>query len=348
MEESAMNATNAMFHLDAAAQAVPEPVFPPDTLDDIPAILRATRPFLDTDRNLIISNLGDVRRQVSVYDALLSRIDVIRSEVQSHRDAVHKAMVVYSSMLAPIRRLPVDVLRTVFHEIQGSQWRNTTQTVRETLAFSQGPWTLSHVCCAWRDIILSYPQLWSHIVLCIRFPVIVAGLRLHHTLAALKAMILRSEQCPLDIVFNRNDTYNMNIAEEVFSVILEASHRWRTLLLDSSLELLERLKGVRGRIPRLESLNLDTSNIQDRRRAELPEDIQSSFADAPRLQKIVLRGTYGLGDFIFPLRITHLAACVDNVSNLGDYQYLFVFSFPMSGAFLCHLCKYWLICAYLP
>ncbi|SJK98652.1 uncharacterized protein ARMOST_01921 [Armillaria ostoyae] len=140
-----MNATNPMFHLDAAAQSVPEPVFPPDALNDhIPAILRATRPFLDTDRDWMISNVRDLQRQVSVYDALLNRIDEIRSEVQSRRDAVHKAVVVYSSTLAPVRRLPVDVLRTVFREIQVSLW-NTTQT---TLAFSQGPWTLSHVCGA--------------------------------------------------------------------------------------------------------------------------------------------------------------------------------------------------------
>ncbi len=316
-----MNTTNAMFHLDAAAQSVPEPVFPPDTLDDhIPGILRATRPFFDTDRDWIVSNVGDLRRQVSVYDALLNRIEEIRLEVQSRRDAVHKAMVVYSSTLAPVRRLPVDVLRTVFREIQRSQWRNTTQTVRETLAFSQGPWTLSHVCGAWRDAVLSYPQLWSHIVLHFRF-----RFSLHHTLVALKAMILRSEQCPLDIVFKLDDKYNEDIhhmAAEVFSVILEASHRWRNLLLDSSLELLERLKGIRGRIPRLKYLTLDTSSIPQRGRAELPEDIRSPFADAPRLQKVILCDTYGLGDFIFPLHITRLAACVENLSNLGVYQSL--------------------------
>ncbi|PBK68897.1 hypothetical protein ARMSODRAFT_1019471 [Armillaria solidipes] len=302
-----------MFHLDAVARSVPEPVFPPDTLDvQIPAILRATRPFLDTDRDWMISNVTDLQRQVSVYDALLNRIDEIRSEVQSRRDAVHKVMVVYSSTLAPVRRLPVDVLRTVFREIQVSQWRNTTQT---ELAFSQGPWTLSHVCGAWRDVVLSYPQLWSHIVL---HPYHVAGLTFRHTLVALKAMILRSEQCPLDIVFKFDDKHNKNMpAEEVFSVILEVSHRWRSLELRISLDFLETLKVVRGKIPRLESLTLNISNIPERSRTELPEGIRSSFADAPRLQNIILRGTHGLGDFIFPLHITHLAACVEMFLTLG-------------------------------
>ncbi len=41
-----MNATDAMFHLDAVAHSVPEPVLPPDTLNSqISGILRATRAF---------------------------------------------------------------------------------------------------------------------------------------------------------------------------------------------------------------------------------------------------------------------------------------------------------------
>ncbi len=52
-----------------------------------------------------------------------------------------------------------------------------------------------HVCGAWRDIVLSYPQLWSHIVL--RSPMET----LDHTVPALQAMILRSAQHPLDIMF---------------------------------------------------------------------------------------------------------------------------------------------------
>ncbi len=78
------------------------------------------------------------------------------------------------------------------------------------------------------------------------------------------------------------------------------------------LEFLEQLKGVRGKIPCLESLTSNISNISQSSRANLPEDIRSVFVDAPRLQKITLHG--GLGDFIFPLHITHLATGADNDS----------------------------------
>ncbi|PBK79494.1 hypothetical protein ARMGADRAFT_1172357 [Armillaria gallica] len=322
-----MNATNAMFHLDAVARSVPEPILPSDALNsDVSDILRATRPFLDTDRDWIIPNIEDLRRQVSVYDTLLDRIDVIRSEVQSRRDEVHKAMVVYSSTLAPVRRLPVDVLRAVFREIQLSEWRATSWLpLPQALDFSQGPWTLSHVCGAWRDVVLSYPQLWSHVILHVRSPINALAdfySPPRHMLVALKTMILRSEQCPLDIVFELDHEHDQDMAKKVIAVILEVSHRWRTLELQISLDFLETLKVVRGRIPCLESLSLHILDTSQTGREELPEDIRSLFADALSLQNITLPGTYGLGDFIFPLQITRLAASVEDITNLGIYQHL--------------------------
>ncbi len=93
-----------------------------------------------------------------MYDALLDRIDEVRSKLQRHRDVVHRFMAQYSSTLAPMRRLPSDILRVVFHEVQISLWPNP-QELLATLDFSQGPWELSHVRRAWREVILSYPQL---------------------------------------------------------------------------------------------------------------------------------------------------------------------------------------------
>ncbi|KAK0495797.1 hypothetical protein EDD18DRAFT_1463029 [Armillaria luteobubalina] len=173
-----MNATNAMFHLDAVARFVPEPVFPPDALNYVISdILRATQPFLDADGDLKIPNIEDLRRQVLIYDTLLNHIDEIISELQSHRDAVHKATLMYAYMLAPIRHLPVDILRIVF--------------------------------------------------------------------LALKAIILRSEQCLLNIVFQLDLDHYMEKADKSFAMILEESCRWKTLELQiPSCSSFWRLKGA--------------------------------------------------------------------------------------------------------
>ncbi|KAK0192940.1 hypothetical protein F5146DRAFT_524348 [Armillaria mellea] len=323
-----MIATDAICHLDAAARSAPEPVLPPNALNSqVSGILRATLPLLDTDHGWILQNIEDLQQQISVYDALLHRIDEVRSEMQLRRDAVQKSMAAYSSTLAPIRRLPVDILRTVFREIQFLQWWDgnpkpyTPQSDWKeppALDFFQGPWALSQVCGAWRDIVLSYPRLWSYIVLRFReFHSIETN-----TVLALKAMISRSAEHPLDIVFELDDDHDEYAAVPALSVILEESHRWRSMHLQISLPLLERLKVVRGKIPRLESLTMKMSYIPQSSRGELPEDVRSVFVEAPCLRKVALHDTHGLGDFMFPHHITHLAACVDNVSNLQVYQSL--------------------------
>ncbi|KAK0192844.1 hypothetical protein F5146DRAFT_520927 [Armillaria mellea] len=176
-------------------------------------------------------------------------------------------MTVYSSTLAPVRRLSIDILHTVFREVQRSQWKDYPEYTSETLAFSQGPWTLSHVCAAWRDVVLSYSRLWSHIVLYFssplsaRNPLTEVYSAPHHILLAVKAMILRSEQCPLDIVFELDfDPGDEDMAKKVFAIILETSYRWRTVVLRISLDFFKRLKVVRGSIPCLESLALYASD----------------------------------------------------------------------------------------
>ncbi|KAK0452593.1 hypothetical protein EV421DRAFT_2031162 [Armillaria borealis] len=321
-----MNTTNAMLYLNAVALSIPESVLPPKALNSqISGILRATRPFLDTDRDCILQNIEVLEQQLPVYDALLNRIDEVRSKMQRHRDVVQRFTAKYSSTLAPIRRLPSDILRAVFHEVQISLWWNPQKlsfplTEPAPLVFSQGPWELSHVCGAWRDVILSYPQLWSHIVL--QFRTGRPAETLHHTLSALQAMVHRSVQHPLDIVFELGeDDENEDSAIEVFPVLLKESYRWRSMELNLSLPLLEQLKLVRGKIPCLESLTMeipcDLPSVE-----ELPEDVRSVFTDAPRLQKVTLHHTSGPGDFIFPLHITHLATYMGNVSNVEAYQSL--------------------------
>ncbi|KAK0474146.1 hypothetical protein IW261DRAFT_1610585 [Armillaria novae-zelandiae] len=262
-----MDATGTMFHLDAVARSVPDPVLPPNALDSqISGILHAMRLFLDTDRDWILLNIEVLQQQISVYDALLDRIDEVRVEVEHRRDVAHKSMASYSSTLVPIRRLPSEILHVVFHEVQTSLWNMNSEPRNEvkygnkawgssselgTLDFSQGPWKLSHVCGVWRDIVLSYPQLWSHITLHYRpsrplmtqlryqtsQSLVTLTQRHCSTVPALQAMLLRSAHYPLDIVFNLEDKDKEIGAIQAFSIILEESCRWRNMNLQITLTL---------------------------------------------------------------------------------------------------------------
>ncbi|KAK0457134.1 uncharacterized protein EV420DRAFT_1644289 [Desarmillaria tabescens] len=296
-----MDATDAMFHLDAVAHSVPEPVFPPENLNShVSGILRATRPFLDTDHDWILPNIEDLQQQVSVYDTLLDRIDAIRSK-------------------CPFAVFPGTFFDPCFTEMQISQWQNANKPKpswwheedRVVLVFSQVPWVLCHVCGAWRDIVISYPQLWSHIALNFTVP------------SPFKVPALASTvvSYPLEIMFKLDYNSDEDMAVQALSVIVKESYRWRTLRLCTSLKVLERLNVVRGKIPCLESCTLTALDMPETGRlgAGVPEGTRFIFAEAPRLQKVTLCGTRGLRDFIFPPRITHLAAYARNISNLGIY-----------------------------
>ncbi|KAK0192932.1 hypothetical protein F5146DRAFT_1120657 [Armillaria mellea] len=231
--------------------------------------------------------LKDVlQQQISAYDALLHRIAEVRLEVQRYRDVAHKSMASYSSALVPIRRLPSEILRSVFRDVQTSLWNTDSEPWHEddydneawgslpdleVLDFSRGPWKLGHICEAWRGIILSYPRLWSHILL--RFWASPLDQALRCTIPALQTMLLHSAQHSLDIIFEFRGGGHEDAAVQAFSVILEESYRWRSMDLQISLTLLGRLRGVRGKLPCLESLTVKTSHIPSSSREELPEDV---------------------------------------------------------------------------
>ncbi|PBK90103.1 hypothetical protein ARMGADRAFT_1032688 [Armillaria gallica] len=242
--ENNINVKNSRRIFKRMAHSIPEPVLPPNSLNSqISGILRATRPFLDTDRDWILQNI-----ELSVYDALLKRIDEIRSEIQSHRDAVHKSMAAYSSTLARIRRLPSENFRTVFREVQNTQWCNMGV---------HGSSAMSHI------VLQYWPPHPTE--------------TLHHTVSALRAMIPRSAQYPLDIVFELQDDYKQFAAVQVFPMILEESYRWRSMVFKITLTLLEHMKVVREKIPCLESLTMKTAFIPYSIRKELPEDIRNNL-----------------------------------------------------------------------
>ncbi len=126
-------------------------------------------------------------------------------------------------------------------------------------------------------------------------------------------------------MFELDVYHNESVVVPAFSTIPRGVISVEEYAPTDVLDFAEALKMARGKIPSLEFLNMEISyEAYDPpySREELHEDIRSVFIDAPRLQKVILHDAHGLGDFVFPLHITHLAACAANVSNLDAYQSL--------------------------
>ncbi|SJK98771.1 uncharacterized protein ARMOST_02040 [Armillaria ostoyae] len=311
--------------LDAFICSIPEPVFPPDDVYPVVwSILRATRPLLDDDRDWILPGIALLDEQLPVYDTLIDRLSVALIKLEASRATIREVSEEFSSTLAPIRRLPSKLLRSVFRETQSKPDRSPPPGFyRPTIKFTQDTLTLGHVCTSWRDIVVSSPELWSQFR--ITFPCLSANNpSLLKFPPFLKTILPLSGQLPLEIHF---DFYNFGVdigpssgaAIEVLSLLLGERHRWNSADLNLPLDMFEQLRASNGQLACLESLTLMTTW---RRKGGPLGDVSNVFIDAPSLQKVVWHESIGYGSFAFPSQITHLAASFTAIHDLHTHSLL--------------------------
>ncbi|SJK98767.1 uncharacterized protein ARMOST_02036 [Armillaria ostoyae] len=324
-------AADALSCLEAFIHSIPQPVLPPEEdQSQVLGILRATRPLLDNDRDWILPNIALLEGQLPVYDTLIDRLHAAVEELETYRATIQRISKEFSSTLAPIRRLPSDVLRSVFRETQIGNFvqQLSYHPFRPTITFMHGTLTLGQVCASWRDVVVSSPELWSHIK--ITFPAgFTVGLGQARPLTVdkpsplLKTILPLSRQLPLDIrfIFDR-DTSSSEAAIEAFSSLLRERHRWRSVSLTLPLDLLEHLRASSGKLPCLESLTLMPPRMQMDMRSLPQGDVSDVFIDAPSLRKVVLYKRFERGSFALPSQLTHLAASFAAVHNLHTHSLL--------------------------
>ncbi|KAK0220430.1 hypothetical protein IW262DRAFT_1461693 [Armillaria fumosa] len=250
-------------YVDAFIHSIPKPAFPPDEVYPLVTdILRATRPLLDTDHDWILPNIAFLEGQLLTYETLIDRLCTVVEELMDYHHAIQMVSKRFSSVLAPTRRLPSDVLRSVFQETQPRQSRQRSMDGWPIIKFKQDPLTLGQVCGSRRDIVVSSPELWSHIN--IIFPILRGNNPSPCTFRpVLKTILSLSSQLALDIQFRSNGDTSSCEAIEAFSLLLAECHRWKSVSLKVPLDLLEQL---RASIP--------------------PADVSDVFIDAPSLRKI--------------------------------------------------------------
>ncbi|KAJ7265366.1 hypothetical protein B0H12DRAFT_974405, partial [Mycena haematopus] len=116
--------------------------------------------------------------------------------VESERAALKDYLVDCRGLLAPIRRMPTEVLVAIFALFaddlrDDSQWRAVERLAQTTLL------TLSQVCVRWHQVALGTPTLWDTLVLrgVDRTPEMV-----EKAVRLLGIFLDRGEDCPLHLV----------------------------------------------------------------------------------------------------------------------------------------------------
>ncbi|KZP13306.1 hypothetical protein FIBSPDRAFT_753632, partial [Athelia psychrophila] len=99
--------------------------------------------------------LSNALRTLRAVDAEIKKISAASSYLREKRDALRNTIRRHDPLLAPIRRLPEDVLRHIFyHSLPGSHEQSSFDNVLVA------PLLLTQVCKAWKQCAISSQRLW--------------------------------------------------------------------------------------------------------------------------------------------------------------------------------------------
>ncbi|KAJ7753816.1 hypothetical protein B0H16DRAFT_763018 [Mycena metata] len=232
----------------------------------------------------------------------ISELDYGRGDLYQQWQAVHTYVEAHRALIAPVRRLPRDIIQEIFIACLPED-RNCVMSALEA------PVLLGQVCSSWRTISISTPLLWAslHIVEPIlpREPSVSTQL-LHaekhaQRIETTKAWLARSGECPLSLSFSSESRGGEGVDPRTifFQVLILFARRWQHVRLVASppaLELLSRL--TENDVPMLERLA-----IREVRRSPHHNTSWESFGllGGPKMTCFSFNGAF-IDAFILPLR----------------------------------------------
>ncbi|KAJ7589785.1 hypothetical protein C8J56DRAFT_859366, partial [Mycena floridula] len=213
------------------------------------------------------------RKAIADSELLAARIEVMKLELISLiREQAQKEPEIrdYKVVLSPIRRLPVETLEQIFFATIPSYLIGTM-----SLDPSLPLWIIPQVCRDWRDIALSFSQLWSHICLSEHdfedfYP---------RTRDILATQLERAGQHGLSVTITTPRV--IKPSHPLLQVLLPTSNLWTELqALDQSFSSLETFASLQGSLASLKTLELVWGWDSDK---ELGSEGSAIFDLAPKL-----------------------------------------------------------------
>lgn len=238
---------------------------------------RANPTLSDGDRQELVAVVSDATDELTLYDHTIAQLHDLIWRLEHERQNLQSHVGLTRSLLAPIRKLPVDLLSEMFlhhgHDnVICSGWAPSTK--HYIPAFS-----LTSVCSLWRRTALSTPRLWGNINLAIGNTI------RKHAGTLVDFLLEHSRNADLDVTVYLG--HEPEEGDAPFIRLCQHSSRWHALhaTVDSPSDAQERLwtilSSVRGSIGRLKELELDVEDL-------VPLSCQDIFQIAPCLARIHL------------------------------------------------------------
>ncbi|PPQ68533.1 hypothetical protein CVT25_005455 [Psilocybe cyanescens] len=238
--------------------------------------------------------LAEPSKRLAETRAKVKLLDEQMKQLMREEETLCISIKPYEVVLAPIRRIPSDILHEVFFHCLSTH-RNPIMDVTEA------PILLTRVCRSWRSIALSSPRIWSKIYIPIPIMPLGGYYPLIFTLnerenrkwtymqvaegrsKMIKSWLDRSGECPLSISISypQDSPPGMDDQEKPFigmilTEIIAFSRRWRTLELKIPFRLYPTFGGslTTKMLPMLEVLRLRIDNehylVGNNRSAPIP------------------------------------------------------------------------------
>ncbi|KAJ7123289.1 hypothetical protein C8R43DRAFT_1241172 [Mycena crocata] len=126
----------------------------------------------------------------------LGRLDTLIRDLSAQRDKIEESVELHRAVLAPVRRLPDDVVQHIFLACLPTD-RNAVMSTREA------PLLLCRTCSTWRVLALATPKLWASLHVPISF---ILGEK--QRAQALIQWLERAAGCPLSLSICGSDPVN--------------------------------------------------------------------------------------------------------------------------------------------
>ncbi|KAK0440594.1 hypothetical protein EV421DRAFT_1815848 [Armillaria borealis] len=238
-----------------------------------------------SDVHQIKESLSAIEKEVQRYDDELFRLYTLVAQRESEQRELKLNAEKCRSILAPIRRLPNEMLSEIFAQCckQGDEYANCISDTRTLSAMS-----ISLVCSRWRSLAIPMKSLWAV------FPINPTAVSTF-TLQCLQMYISRSGDVPLTIqvppVYGNVTAAALDGASEFFNVLVDAAPKWRKMDI-GSVYFDQRLSPIKHHLQNLEELNVDSDCL-----LATDHDI---FADAPKLRTLSIGLTPEAASHTFP------------------------------------------------
>ncbi|KAJ6474050.1 hypothetical protein C8R47DRAFT_1324315 [Mycena vitilis] len=213
------------------------------------------------------------------YDTEIDRVQQILARLISERDELQEYSNRWSSVFAPVRRLPTEVLAEMFAWSAPTSLpvlfcdatKETPSDTNDRLAHLHLV-DLSQVCLSWHRIVMGTPSLWANIAVDL-YPVPTTAKGLEEAAARVSRSLYLSGIHPLTIQVNTHESDTVGL-----ELLAQHCERWRVVDMYVCTSSSACLSRVKGNIPRLERLGLGGFRLKD----------VGIFETAPKLTHVIL------------------------------------------------------------